>query len=61
MTLADSKIIGAMLAYGGSFVKALARAYMAGDPDNQAKIRLAFDNLFRNYEEMAKNMAEPTP
>jgi hypothetical protein len=61
MTLADSRITGAMLAYGGSFVKALARAYQLADSDNQAKIRLAFDNLFRNYQHMADQADKKAP
>lgn len=61
MTTTDSRIIGAMLSYGGGFVKALARAYQLADTDNQTKIKLAFSNLFLNYEEMAKNMKETTP
>ena len=61
MTTQDSRIIGAMLAYGGSFVKALARAYQLADQDNRTKIRLAFGNLFELYWEMANTMPEPAP
>jgi hypothetical protein len=50
--------IEAMLTFGGSFVQALARAWQAADYRNRAKLFAAFEDLFTEYEEMARLQAE---
>jgi hypothetical protein len=43
-------IIERMRAYGGSFARALAEAYLVADPGNRAKLEQAFADLFARYE-----------
>lgn len=47
----DHKLITirAMKQYGGSFVKALAEAYLLADEDNAAKIEYAFPLYISKY------------
>jgi hypothetical protein len=42
-------VLDAMERYGGGFVSALAVAWRKADPQNQAKLRTAFDNYYREY------------
>jgi hypothetical protein len=44
----------AMLVYGGSFCVALARCYRVADPENRARLRYAFPELWRQYGELAR-------
>lgn len=39
-----------MRAYGGSFARAMAEAYLVADPENRAKLKQAFADLFARYE-----------
>jgi len=43
---------------GGSFARAIARAYYCADPHNRARLREAFSELFKKYNEMAKEQQE---
>ena len=45
--------IEAMATYGGSFVKALAACFRAADEQNRAKLFVAFEDVFEEYEEIA--------
>ena len=48
----------AMKRRGGSFAKALADAWMAADPINQAKLEAAFADYFNKYQQVAEQMRE---
>lgn len=52
--LDDYAITEAMLAFGGSFVVALAEAFRKGDPINQAKLKAAYSELWATYAEMVR-------
>lgn len=39
-----------MRAYGGSFARAIAEAYLVADSANRARLEQAFGNLFARYE-----------
>ena len=39
-----------MRAYGGSFARAIAEAYIVADPANRARLEAAFGDLFARYE-----------
>lgn len=47
-----------MMKRGGSFAKALAAAWFAGDPENRKLIEWTWEDLWERYEEMAKEDAE---
>ena len=51
---ADMDVIEAMEKYGGSFVVALAQAFRRADLTNFAKLKAAFPEYWKQYEEMAK-------
>lgn len=38
-----------MMDKGGSFAQAIGIAYFAADPQNRARLRAAFPDLFTNY------------
>jgi hypothetical protein len=42
--------IARMRAYGGSFARAIAEAYLVADPGNRARLEQAFADLFARYE-----------
>ena len=48
----DYHIVSMMEKYGGSFVKALANACHHADPINLAKLKNAFPEYWKEYEEM---------
>lgn len=50
----EMKIVEAMKTYGGSFVKALAEAYIRADHYNRGKIRATWDDYWNTYKEMSK-------
>ena len=52
MTDREYATISAMLKYGGSFVQALARAALAADAENLARIKRAWPEYWKTYEEM---------
>lgn len=45
----DAKIADMMIAIGGSFVKALGRAFRLADPDNARRLTTAFPDYFEKY------------
>lgn len=45
----DYYVVEAMTAYGGGFVKALAEAARRADPENLARIKAAFPELWQEY------------
>ena len=47
-------VLTGMQMYGGSFVKALAAACFAADPDNEVKLMSAFPDLVRRYHKVAE-------
>lgn len=52
------KVSGAMLQFGGSFVKALAAAWRLADESNSAKIEAAFPEYIAKYQGMAEKAAQ---
>lgn len=52
MNRTDYEIATAMQTYGGSFIKALAAAFMVADPVNQAKLKGAFHEYWREYRDL---------
>ncbi len=54
MSEEDRNALFAMLEYGGSFTKALARLAFAADEDNYARLKAAFPEIWAKYGEMAK-------
>jgi hypothetical protein len=52
------KILIVMDQYGGSFVKQLARLYMAADPKNKQKLLLSFLSYFNEYWKKAQAIEE---
>lgn len=51
----DYEVVEAMRQYGGSFVKALAECFLRADTDNFWKLKIAFPEYWKQYQEMAKN------
>ena len=49
MSSADFKVISAMRLFGGSFVHALATAASKADPENLAKIKSTWPELWEKY------------
>ena len=49
-------VIRAMRTHGGSFVRALAEAWMYADSDNCARIEKAFPEYVAKYQEIAAMM-----
>lgn len=43
-----------MKRHGGSFVQALAEAFIAADPRNHARLRLAFPEIWDDYRQKAE-------
>lgn len=52
------KAVAAMQQLGGSFIRCIAAAWLAGDPCNRARLEQAFAPEFRRYEELSRQ-AEP--
>ena len=50
----DLRIIEAMMAYGGSFVKSLAQCLYQADSVNYGKIKKALPDYFKEYKKMAE-------
>lgn len=53
MTTTERATIDCMEKYGGSFVKALAAAYIAADPSNRNLIRATWAYDWQRYAAMA--------
>ena len=50
----DSLVLAAMIRYGGSFANAIAVAAMCADSGNLLRLKVAFKDLWEQYDEMAK-------
>lgn len=48
----------AMRVYGGSFVKALAMAWMYADVFNWSRLEKAFPDYIKKYQEMGRRLEE---
>lgn len=48
------EVVVAMENYGGSFVKTLASCFHKADPNNFIKLKNAFPEYWKQYEEMSK-------
>ena len=53
----DYAIVDAMRRFGGSFARALAVAAVAADPDNFARIKTTWPELWLEYGEAAQRLA----
>lgn len=49
----DNAVLFTMGLYGGSFASALSKAWQLADPDNFARLRAAFPELWEKYRELA--------
>lgn len=54
MTIQEYDVIEQMEQYGGSFVKALAKCFHRADLKNFAKLKRAFPEYWKQYEEMVE-------
>jgi hypothetical protein len=61
MTPEDRDVIDEMNNYGGSFVRALARAFEYADADNFARLKAAFPDYWARYAEMADKARNNSP
>ena len=52
--MTDHEIIEAMSMFGGGFAQALAYAFRCADTRNQERIKAAFPDLWKQYEELAQ-------
>ena len=50
----DYAIVQAMARFGGSFAKALSDVAHKADPENLARLKAAFPELWTEYAEMAR-------
>lgn len=53
MAVDDHEVIEAMRTFGGSFIKALAEAWLRGDPINRLKIQHNWINEWSEYAAVA--------
>ena len=53
MTDKEFEVVETMTKYGGSFVKALAECYHRADNNNFIKLKIAFPEYWKQYEEMS--------
>ena len=54
--MTDHDITEAMIRFGGSFVKALGQLYRLGDEINRHRLKLAFPDFWREYQDMAERL-----
>jgi len=54
MNIQDAKTIEAMIAHGGSFVRALGLAALRADSDNLERIKTAFPEYWKKYLEWSE-------
>lgn len=54
----EDEIVDCMVFYGGSFVRALGRLYLAADDANRLRVMLAFRDYFDEYREIVKLRAK---
>jgi hypothetical protein len=58
----DSAVIEAMIAYGGSFVRALGQAALCADPENREIIKRSWPHYWRKHLTLAAHrMATAAP
>jgi hypothetical protein len=55
----DDQIIAAMLRYGGSFMRAIANAYVVADSRNKERIRQTWAEQWSWYADMASGPYTP--
>lgn len=53
----DHEIAHAMATFGGSFAKAISRAFLVADDDNRARMRAAYPELFAEYKGVVQHLA----
>ena len=51
--MTDEQIVAAMVSLGGSFVQRLGLLYGWADAENRARIKAAWPEYWREYEELA--------
>jgi hypothetical protein len=51
--MTDHDVVDAMLAFGGNFIHHLALAFQTADAINQQRIKTAFADEWRQYDELA--------
>jgi len=56
MTDQELKVVGAMKERGGGFVNALSKCFYLADPENFKKLRTTFDEYWKKYEQVAKEL-----
>jgi hypothetical protein len=54
----EDEIVDVMVFYGGSFVRALGRLYLAADDLNRQRVVLCFRDYFDEYREIVKLRAK---
>jgi hypothetical protein len=54
MSDSEEKVVRAMSAYGGVFVRSLAVCFQHADVINFNKLRLAFDGYWADYKKLAE-------
>ena len=61
MDTETAKTLEAMMVYGSGFVRSLARCMGQADPENFARLKAAFPELWRDYLKIAqgKDWIEP--
>ncbi len=52
--MSDWEIVRTMAKYGGSFARAIAEAADKADPDNLARLKTAFPELWVEYADLAR-------
>ena len=57
----ELEIVEAMTRYGGNFIRHLAAAYTAADPENRRLIRETWPDNWEQYRSMAANDRQPQP
>jgi len=55
------EVLTAMAHYGGSFAKALAKAYWVADADNRHRIETTWADLFAKYDAFATDLKAHGP
>jgi hypothetical protein len=53
MTDEDLHVVDAMIRFGGGFVSALGKAWIRADADNERRLRAAFPEVWREYQQVA--------
>lgn len=52
MNITDHEITTAMISFGGSFAAALGKLFQLGDPQNQARLKAAFPEYWKDYADL---------